>query len=68
MTDHDQPDQPGTLISRITITRWLNPNGEDIITTDRGDCSRLEVLGILTFAQHSVWTADQRADDQDPDQ
>lgn len=68
MTNQPQPDQPGTLVSRITITRWIDQDGEDIITTDRGDCSRMEVLGLLTFAQHSVWTSDQRADDQDPDQ
>lgn len=58
--ENDDQESNGSLISRIVISRWIDSDGEDIITTDRGDCSRLEVLGLLNFAAHTVWWSDQK--------
>jgi hypothetical protein len=59
----DDPTRDGTPVAQIVITRWLDADNEDLITVDRGDCSRLEVLGMLSFAQLSVWNADQRSEE-----
>jgi hypothetical protein len=59
----EDPTTDGTPVARIVITRWIDRNNEDLITVDRGDCSRLEVLGMLSFAQLSVWGADQRMEE-----
>jgi hypothetical protein len=50
----EQPE--GTLLHRIVIERWLDADGEEVITTDKGDTSLLDVLGMLAFAQQSVWS------------
>jgi len=59
------PDQPGTQLQQIVITRWLTDGGLDVITTDRGDASRLEVVGMLEFAKLSVWNSDQEDEDHE---
>lgn len=52
-------DEAGTLLQRVVIERWVDEEGEEKITTDRGDASRLELLGMLEFAKLSVWNSDQ---------
>ena len=63
MTEPEPPDYRGVLLARITISRYLDPNDEDLITVDREGLTRLEVLGLLAFAQQSVWNADQQDED-----
>ena len=59
MSDPTPEERPGTRLQRIVIERWIDENGEEVITTDRGDASRLELIGMLEFAKLSVWNSDQ---------
>ena len=43
-------------VSKITIVRTISPDGTDgVIFDTEGDPTYLELLGLLSFVQHSLW-------------
>jgi len=56
-------------IGAITITYWLDPDGEAIVTTDLPDATEVPFvvqLGMVEMARQSVWhrAGDDEGDDE----
>ena len=60
----DQPDQPsGFETARITITRNLTDEGDDIRTEWTDGAPLIELLGLVEYARDSILTA-HKGDDE----
>lgn len=58
-------EEPGMLVSKISVARYLDEHGNEIIVTDKGEASTtlLEAVGMLMFSALSVWNDAQRDDE-----
>lgn len=52
----DNNEHKEVLLESVTVQRILKADGDEIIRYDIGDITNLAALGLLSFAQHAVYS------------
>lgn len=52
------PEQPHIEVSRLTITKWLDQDGEVGFTVRSSEHETSEALGMMETGKHMLWDDD----------